>query len=54
MAWLDAAGIHYNDMTELGDDMTMLGFALGEPGLPKHKIWVETAPQHYLTASGHC
>jgi len=45
-------GIHYNDMTELGDDMTMLGFALGEPGLPKHKIWVETAPQHYLTASG--
>lgn len=45
-------GIHYNDVEELGDDMTMLGFALGEPSLPKNRIWVETSPQHYDTPSG--
>ena len=45
-------GMHYNDMEELEEDMTMLGFALGNPALPKNRIWVETAPQHYDTPTG--
>ncbi len=46
-------GMHYNDMEELEEDMTMLGFALGNPALPKNRIWVETAPQHYDTPTGN-
>ena len=45
-------GMHYNDMEDLADDMSMLGFALGQPNLPKHRIWVETSPQHYDTPQG--
>ena len=45
-------GMHYNNMEELEEDMTMLGFALGNPALPQNRIWVETAPQHYDTPTG--
>ena len=34
------------------DDMTMVGFALGKYELPRHRIWVETPPQHYETPTG--
>ena len=45
-------GIHYNEMDDLADDMTMVGFALGKYELPRHRIWVETPPQHYETPTG--
>lgn len=45
-------GIHYNDMEDLAEDMTMLAYALENPRLPKYKIWVETFAQHYETPTG--
>ena len=39
-------------LQELEEDMRMLAFALRSPELPKHKIWVETSPQHYETHTG--
>ena len=45
-------GIHYNDMYELSEDMTMEGYALTQPGLPKNVFWVESGPQHYETSTG--
>ena len=45
-------GIHYNEMDDLADDMTMVGFALGKYELPRHRIWVETPPQHFETPTG--
>lgn len=45
-------GMHYNEMDKLEEDITMLAYALGNPALPRHKIWVETPPQHYETPTG--
>ena len=45
-------GIHYNNMYQLEEDMTMVASALTQTGLPKNVFWVETAPQHFDTPDG--
>lgn len=45
-------GIHYNDMSELSEDMPLIGSALKQPGLSKNVFWIETSPQHFGSPTG--
>ena len=45
-------GIHYNNMWDLQEDVTMMSTTLTQPGMPKNVFWVESGPQHYETETG--